>query len=325
MMPAERTSDGKPVPVGATDPHVAVLVVFHQNVQHTLSCIASAVGLDYPSFEVVAVDDGSTDGCAAAVEATYPNVRILHGDGNLWCNGGFNFGLRDCMQRGLEYVLLLNNDNVIAPEALSFLMESERRQHPCVVGSVVVGSASADIVSYAGKMMNWRTGQATSPYAGAPLSSLPASPLFVDSMGFQGVLIPRQVLDATGLIDDLTFKHYFGDTDFYLRAAESGFPILIDCRSVVSEDLSTKGRDGPEPKLRGFVANLFSIRSIAHVPSRYRFYRRHVPGRWWVTFGRYYGRLIRTQVATMLKYRLRQVQGENGRIEKFLRRLVGKA
>jgi len=144
-------------------------------------------------------------------------------------------------------------------------------------------------------------------------------------MGFQGVLIPRQVFETVGLIDALTFKHYFGDTDFYLRAAESGFPILIDCRSVVWEDLATKGRNGPEPKVRGFVANLLSIRSPAHVLSRYRFYRRHVPHHWWATLGRYYGRLVGAQVATMLKYRLRQLQGENGRIERLLRRVVGKA
>ena len=73
-----------PVPTTNSEPHVAVLIVFHQNVQHTLSSIGSAVGLEYPSFEVLAVDDGSTDGCASAVEAAYPNVRILHGDGNLW-------------------------------------------------------------------------------------------------------------------------------------------------------------------------------------------------------------------------------------------------
>jgi len=313
-----------PVPATNSEPHVAVLIVFHRDVQHTLSSIGSAVALEYPSFEVLAVDDGSTDGCAAAVEGAYPNVRILHGDGDLWCNGGFNYGIRDCMRRGIEYVLLLNNDNVIASEALRFLMETERRQHPCVVGSVVVGSTSADIVSYAGKMMNWSTGQPASLYAGAQVSSLPGGPLFVDSMGFQGVLIPRQVFDAVGLIDDLTFKHYFGDTDFYFRAAESGFPVMIDCRSVVSEDLSTKGRSGPEPTLRGFIANLLSIRSIAHLPSRYRFYRRHAPTRWWVTFGQYYGRLVGAQAATMLKYRLRQVQGENGRIERCLRRLIGR-
>ena len=325
MTPAERATGKRPVRVVRTDSHVAVLIVFHQNVQHTLSSIGSAVGLEYPSFEVLAVDDGSTDGCAAAVEAAYPNVRILHGDGNLWCNGGFNYGIRDCMRRGVEYVLLLNNDNVIAPEALRFLMDTERRRHPCVVGSVVASSTSADIVSYAGKMMNWSTGQPTSLYAGAQVSSLPGGPLFVDSMGFQGVLIPRQVFDAVGLIDDLTFKHYFGDTDFYLRAAESGFSIMIDCRSVVWENLATKGRNGPEPTLRGFVANLLSIRSTAHVPSRYRFYRRHASPRWWVTFSRYYGSLVGAQVATMLKYRLRQAQGENGRIERFLRRMVGKA
>ncbi len=325
MTPAERSTEKPAQIVQGTDPHVAVLVVFHRHVQHTLASIGSAVALDYPSFEVVAVDDGSTDGCAAAVEAAYPHVRVLRGDGSLWCNGGFNFGIRASMQCGADYVLLLNNDNMIAPDALRFLMETERRQHPCVVGSVVVDSRSTDIVSYAGKRMSWHSGQPTSLYAGARFSSLPAGPLVVDSMGFQGVLIPRDVFDAIGLIDDLAFKHYFGDTDFYMRAAQSGIAIMIDCRSVVSEDLSVKGRNGPEPTLRGFVSNLLSIRSTAHVPSRYRFYRRHAPGRWWVTFGRYYGRLAGAQIATMLKYRLRSWEGDNGRIETLLRRVVGKA
>ena len=76
--------------------------------------------------------------------------------------------------------------------------------------------------------MNWSTGQPTLLYSGARLSSLPAAPPSVDSMGFQGVLIPRPVFDAVGLIDEVTFKHYFGDTDFYLRAGGSGFPILVD-------------------------------------------------------------------------------------------------
>lgn len=325
MTPAERTSEMGLVPSTKTDPHVAVLVVFHENVQQTLASIRSASLLEYPDFEILAIDDASTDGCAAAVEADYPNVRVLHTDRDLWCNGSFNYGIRDCVRRGVEYMLLLNNDNVIAPEALRRLMATERRQHPCVVGSVVVSLSSADTISYAGKMMNWSTGQPTSLYAGAQLSSLPCGPLRVDSMGFQGVVIPRQVFDAVGPIDDLTFKHYFGDTDFYLRAAEFGFPIMIDCQSVVSEDLSTKGRNGPEPTLRGFVASLFTLRSTNHVPSRYRFYRRHVPDRWWVTLCRYYCRLVGAQLATMLKHRLRQVQGENGRIERFLRRVVGKA
>jgi hypothetical protein len=72
------------------------------------------------------------------------------------------------------------------------------------------------------------------------------------------------------------------------------------------------------------MTTLFTLRSINHVPSRYRFYRRHAPDRWWVTLCHYYCRLVGAQVATMLKYRLRQAQGENGRIERFLRRVVGK-
>jgi GT2 family glycosyltransferase len=324
MTPGEREVEAGHTLAAGTVPHVAVIVVFHRDVRHTLSSIGSAVALQYPSFEVLAVDDGSTDGCAAAVAAAFPNVRILSGDGSLWCNGGFNYGIRDCLRRGLEYVLLLNNDNEIAPDALAFLMETERQQYPCVVGSAVVSSTSPEIVTYAGTMMDWSTGQPTLLHAGAPLSTLPSAPRSVDAMGFQGVLIPRPVFDAVGLLDDFTFRHYFGDTDFYLRAAESGFSILVDARSVVREDLATKGRSGPEPTLGGFVANLLSVRSIAHVPSRYRFYRRHAP-RWWAAFCRYYCNLIAAQAATMLKHRLRQMQGEDGRLEGLLRRVFGKA
>ena len=145
-------------------PHVAVLIVFHANVEHTLSSIGSALRLDYPSLEVVAVDDGSVDGSASSVRAAYPSVRILRGDGTLWCNGGFNLGLRDCFRRGIDYVLLMNNDNVISSMALRFLMETERKHHPCVVGSVVADAAERQIVTYAGKTMNWRIGQAGVAY-----------------------------------------------------------------------------------------------------------------------------------------------------------------
>ena len=300
-------------------PHVAVLIVFHANVEHTLSSIGSALRLDYPSLEVVAVDDGSVDGSASSVRAAYPSVRILRGDGTLWCNGGFNLGLRDCFRRGIDYVLLMNNDNVISSMALRFLMETERKHHPCVVGSVVADAAERQIVTYAGKTMNWRIGQAVSLMAGKDLSSVPPGTIEADTMGFQGVLIPRQVFDRVGLIDNRAFKHYFGDTDFYLRAAKAGFPIIIDCRSIVWEDVATKGRNGPEESLWRFFVNLASVRSTAHVPSRCRFYRRHAPQYWLATLARFYRDLVRAQAATMLKRHLRRLQGDNGPLERLLR------
>jgi GT2 family glycosyltransferase len=233
----------------------------------------------------------------------FPDVQILKGDGNLWCNGGFNLALRHCIEKGNELFLLLNNDNVIAPDALNYLVETRMSLNAPIVGSLVGYLNQPDIVSYAGKRIDWRKGSNIAVYNSRKIDEIPHEIIEADFLGFQGVLISKTVFDKVGFFDDGTFRHYCCDTDFYLRAAKAGFKTLVDTRSVVWDDVDTKGPAGPSPNLREFVANLKSVKSIAHLPTRYRFYRRHSPVFWLRPFGLYYAGLIKGQLAAMLKHR----------------------
>lgn len=300
-------------------PPVSVVVVFHNGKEQTLRCLESVKSLDYPNFDIIVVDDGSTDGSSEAIARAFPDVRILRGDGNLWCNGSFNFAIERLLEKGSDLFLLLNNDNVIAPDALGYLVETYQSSNAPIVGSLVGYLHKPDTVSYAGKLIDWKKGKNILIHTGMDISEVKHEVIDVDFLGFQGVLISKVVFKSIGLFDDKTFKHYSGDTDFYLRARKAGFKVVVDTRSVVWDDIDIKGGTGVKSTLWAFIKELKNVKSLSHLPTRYRFCKRHAPMFWLWPFARYYLRLLKGQLATMAKYRLSQIEGKDGPIFKLLR------
>lgn len=81
-------------------------------------CLESLMVQDYANFEVILVDNGSTDGSVDYVRANYPAVRVVSSHANLGYAGGCNLGASNA--KG-EYVLLLNNDTKLSRTLLSRL------------------------------------------------------------------------------------------------------------------------------------------------------------------------------------------------------------
>jgi len=74
-------------------------------------CLSSLLGMDYPNFEVVMVDNGSTDGSVEFVRPKFPEVHIIETGRNLGYSGGFNIGLDYAFnKKEAEYVMVINND-----------------------------------------------------------------------------------------------------------------------------------------------------------------------------------------------------------------------
>jgi GT2 family glycosyltransferase len=67
---------------------IFIIIPVHNRKQITLNCLKSlSKNGDLGRYHVVVVDDGSTDGTAEAIQALYPDIVVLHGDGNLWWTG----------------------------------------------------------------------------------------------------------------------------------------------------------------------------------------------------------------------------------------------
>jgi len=299
-------------------PRVSVVIVFHNGKEQTLRCLESVSLLDYPNYDVTVVDDGSTDGSSEAIAEVFPDVQILKGDGNLWCNGSFNFAIERCLENGSGLFLLLNNDNVIAPDALGYLVETRQSLNAPIVGSLVGYLHKPDTVSYAGKLIDWKKGNNILIHNGMRIKDVKHEIVDVDFLGFQGVLVSKEVFERIGMVDAKTFRHYSGDTDFYLRARKAGFKVVVDTRSIVWDDTDIKGGTGVTPTFGGFIKELNNIKSLSHLPTRYRFYSHHAPQFWARPFCKYYLRLLKGQLSAMAKYRLSQIEGENGPIRQLL-------
>lgn len=108
-----------------SDPHlpfVSIIIVNYNGRRWLGDCLSSLSSLDYPSdrYEVILVDNHSSDGSLALVEEHYPWVRIISSPRNLGFAGGNNLGIRS--SRG-EMVVLLNNDTVVDKKWLVTLVE----------------------------------------------------------------------------------------------------------------------------------------------------------------------------------------------------------
>ncbi len=182
---------------------------------------------------VVMVDDGSTDGTAAAVRADFPEVTVLTGDGNLFWSGAIALGMRHAMQEGSACCVWLNDDSHPVPGAVERIVRRALADDSIVSGlGRFVGrdGTAAPLTFHALRKSRW--GLSPRPPASRPD---PEELIPVDACRGNLVAVPRKIIDAIGYPDAVNLPQYFGDTDYTLRATGAGFRCWVDPIAVVEE------------------------------------------------------------------------------------------
>jgi hypothetical protein len=92
-------------------PRVIVLILSYNGKYLLQEAIDSYLENDYPNFEVVIIDNGSSDGTLEFVKEKFSKVKVIRTEKNLGYSGGFNLGLNFAFNgNGADYVLVSNND-----------------------------------------------------------------------------------------------------------------------------------------------------------------------------------------------------------------------
>ena len=94
---------------------VSVIIVNWNGRKWLEKCLDSLRVQTYKNFEVIFVDNASTDDSVDFVEKNYPEVVILKSDRNLGFAGGNNLGIDN--SKG-EFILFLNNDTWVKEDFL---------------------------------------------------------------------------------------------------------------------------------------------------------------------------------------------------------------
>jgi GT2 family glycosyltransferase len=92
-------------------PKVTVLILSYNGKYLLEDSISTYLSNDYENFEVVVIDNGSSDGTKEYVETNFPKAKVIRLEKNRGYSGGFNFGLEFAFnQNNSKYALVTNND-----------------------------------------------------------------------------------------------------------------------------------------------------------------------------------------------------------------------
>jgi GT2 family glycosyltransferase len=249
-------------------PKVSVVVLNLNGYGDTRDCLESLKRVTYSNFDVIMVDNGSSDDSARRLSLEFPAVRILRSQRNLGFAGGNNLAIGDALQDGADYVLLLNNDTVVDPCFLSVMIEvGETEPMIGLIGPKIYYASNPKRIWYAGGRVN---------YDGCRhlgMDELDDETRFsrTEETGFISgcaLLVKSVVLREVGLLDEKLFA-YHEDTDFCLRACKAGYRCVFVGKALVWHKVSRTS--GPESAFTLYLSTRNQLACVAnHIALRYR-------------------------------------------------------
>lgn len=109
-------------------PQVSIVILNWNNADDTLKCLDSFLRLNYSNFELIVVDNGSSDDSLQQIKNKFPSVTCVEVGKNLGYSGGNNVGIKYSMKdKKNEYILIINNDiELMNPKFLTQMIEEMR-------------------------------------------------------------------------------------------------------------------------------------------------------------------------------------------------------
>lgn len=203
-------------------PRVCLVVLNWNKPDDTLECLESCLATRYPAAETLLVDNASGDDSVARVRARFPGLTVLTNASNLGYAGGNNVGIRAALERGADYVFLLNNDVTIEPDCVEKLVEAAALfPDNGFLAPKVLFYDDRTRVNSMGTRMDWlRLRPLRGEYGQldpGPQAGILERPILLGAALF----IPRATLEQLGLIDEKFFI-FHEEADWCLRAWRAG-------------------------------------------------------------------------------------------------------
>lgn len=191
-------------------PLISVAIVTWNRSSEVLQAMQSVYDQNYPAFEVVVVDNHSTDSTVESIENCYPDTKIIRLHRNFGPSGGRNVALANC--RG-EVLFNLDDDAVLKSDTLTVIMEF------FATAPVEVGLVACQV---------FENGVYRFPEQSGPTAIFEGC----------GWAIRRSVLQQVGYFSDRLFRAA-EETDFALNYLGAGYQMWYLSEAVIHHTPST--------------------------------------------------------------------------------------
>jgi GT2 family glycosyltransferase len=208
-------------------PFIVIIILNWNNGHDTLKCVDACKKLSWQELHLLVVDNHSTDNSVETLRHNFPDLEIIETGTNLGFAGGNNIGIKRALELGAEYIWLLNNDAVPAPDALEPLVRS-------LLSTPAAACATSKIYYMDDPKRIWFAGGAWSKghlrlrQHGAGQLDSGQFDRITETSSVTGcsMLLSCEYLHHIGMLEERYFL-YWEDTDWSARTREKGYTLLF--------------------------------------------------------------------------------------------------
>jgi GT2 family glycosyltransferase len=208
---------------------ISIIIVTYNSIQDIDNCLGSILKQTIQPFEIIVVDNKSTDKIVHHIQDKYPFVRLIINKTNQGYGGGNNLGVKNA--KG-EFIVILNPDTIVSETWLEELVR------PLLTSEKII--TTSKILTYDGKRINTCgniihfTGLGFTRGYGMIPSSFGDLEYVNEASGCSFAIRKEDYLYIGGF-DEKIFM-YMEDVDFSIRAYLKNFKILYVPKSIVKHD-----------------------------------------------------------------------------------------
>jgi GT2 family glycosyltransferase len=216
---------------------VAVVVVTWNGAEASRRCLRSLRKLDYQTYRVCLIDNGSQPGFAGPLRAEFPEVEIISLPENLGYAGGCNAGIDWAREHSAEYVLLLNDDTTVHPGLVRALLRRAKAvELPAIIAPKILMAHRPGITWSAGGFIRRPWFKADHLGEGEPAAAN-SEACEVEWASGCALFFPLSLAGTIGPLDERFFL-YLEDAEWCLRARRRGFPVWYEPAAEVWHEVS---------------------------------------------------------------------------------------
>jgi GT2 family glycosyltransferase len=218
-------------------PYLSVIIPHYNGMSYLSSCLGALRGQTYTNFEIILVDNGSTDESVTFTRREFPELKIIELRRNMGLTGAINRGIE---QAAGEIIIPLNNDTEVTPGWARALVD-KLENYP-----------EAGIIACKMRLFNQRD-MLHSAGDGFGINGIPINrgvwqkdegqfdhDIYIFGGCGGAVAYRRKMLDDIGLFDEDLFM-YLEDVDINWRAQMAGYRTVFAPQAIVYHHLSATG------------------------------------------------------------------------------------
>jgi len=225
-------------------PFVSIITINWNNNDDTSEMLESLRRISYPNYEIIVVDNFSTQCDAVILKIKFPEIRLIMSTKNLGFAGGNNLGLKYASGK---YILLLNNDTVVDKNFLEPLVRLMETDHNIgIVSPKIYFYDEPNKLQYAGTTAINEVTTRGKKFGYGSIDSGKFDD--IKETGFANgacMLVRQSLINQVGFLRPEYFM-YYEETDFCLRAKKNGFKVFFNPESKIHhKGSSSTGRKSP--------------------------------------------------------------------------------